>query len=292
MSHDFAVASPASGCRCRTSSATSATAVGWPRTEPADTPGPLGSAPARPSPLAIGTRAASATDAIVQAISELAGAAHTKRRLCDRASRSAGSARSDSADHGGRTLGIGRRDRPSGGSGQQEREARGLGSTTPSSREQACRCPTSAWPKLSDTRGVQPGRRCRHRDRLDPSALECSPRRMPLRALQQSVFRLAQCSIMKRGLAAYRLSRTCALPARCTGVGEGSGDSRAVAEGGQRGARFFPGSGAACAPGRWRDQFSPLRGKVLVLMRSGSGPPRRPVSRESIALISVVVSSA
>jgi hypothetical protein len=39
-----------------------------------------GSAPGRPSRLAIGTRATIATDAIVQAACELEGAAHTKRR--------------------------------------------------------------------------------------------------------------------------------------------------------------------------------------------------------------------
>ena len=44
-----------------------------------------GSASARPSPLAIGTLAASATDALVPDVSELAGAAHTKRRQLDRA---------------------------------------------------------------------------------------------------------------------------------------------------------------------------------------------------------------
>ena len=82
--------------------------------------------------------------------------------------------------------------------------------------------PDEPWPKFL-TPAACSRAACRHRDRLAPSALECSPRRMPLRALQQSVFRLAQCSIMKRGLAAYRLPRTCALLARCTGVGRGSG---------------------------------------------------------------------
>lgn len=164
-----------------------------------------------------------------------------------------------------------------------------LGSTTPSSREQACRCPTSAWPKLSDTGGVQPGRQCRHRDRLAPSALECSPRRMPRRALQQSVFRLTQCSTIKRGLAAYRLPRTCALPARCTGVGRGSEILVPWPKEVKQARSSFREAAQPAPPGRWRDQSSPLRGKLLVLMRSGSDPPRRPVSMESIALISVAV---
>ena len=167
-----------------------------------------------------------------------------------------------------------------------------LGSTTPSSREQACRCPTSAWPKLSDTGGVQPGRRCRHRDRLAPSALECSPRRMPLRALQQSVFRLTQRSIVKarpgRVSAAENVRATRALHGSRHRIGDSCARPKEVKE-----ARSsFREAAQPAPPGRWRNQFSPLRGKVLVLMRSGSGPPRRPVSRESIALISVAVSSA
>jgi hypothetical protein len=51
------------------------TAARLPQTEPADMPRPLGRRPSR-SRLA----GAAATDAIVQAVSELSGAAHTKRR--------------------------------------------------------------------------------------------------------------------------------------------------------------------------------------------------------------------
>jgi len=139
-----------------------------------------------------------------------------------------------------------------------------LGSTTPSSREQACRCPTSAWPKLSDAGGVQPGRRCRHPDRLAPSALECSPRRMPLRALQQSVFPanavLDHEARPGRVPAAENVRATRALH----GSRQRIGDSRAVAEGGQRGAKFFPGRGAACAP-------RPMALSVLAFEGEGVG---------------------
>jgi hypothetical protein len=130
--------------------------------------------------------------------------------------------------------------------------------------EQACRCPTSAWPKLSDTGGVQPGRRCRHHDRLAPSALECWRRRMPLGALQQSVFGLTQCSIIKRGLAAYRLPRNVRATRALHGSRQRIGDSRAVAGGGQRGAKLCPGSGAACAP-------RPMARSVLAFEGEGVG---------------------
>jgi hypothetical protein len=46
----------------------------------------------------------------------------------------------------------------------------------------------------------------------------------------------------------------------CHGSRQRIGDSRAVGRRRSSGVKFFPQGGAACAPGRWRDQFSTLRG--------------------------------
>jgi hypothetical protein len=98
---------------------------------------------------------------------------------------------------------------------------------------------------------------------------------MPLRALQQSVFRLTQYSIMKRGLAACWPPRTWALPARCMGVGRGSEILVPWPKEVKEARSSFREAARPAPPVRWRDQFSLLRGKVLVLMRSGFGsaPP-------------------
>ena len=52
----------------------------------------------------------------------------------------------------------------------------------------------------------------------------------------------------------------------------------------------FPEGDAARAPGRWCDECSTLRAKVLVLVVGLGSGARQPVSRESIALISVALS--
>jgi hypothetical protein len=66
-----------------------------------------------------------------------------------------------------------------------------------------------------------------------------------------------------------------ALPARCTGVDRGSEILVPWPKEVKEARSSFREAAQPAPPGRWRDQFSPLRGKVLVLMRSGSGsaPP-------------------